>query len=544
MHPSLESSPTTANDADLLAAFAASGDDPAFAELVRRHLPLVLAVTRRRLGGSGLAEDAAQQVFIALSRRVRQLKNIPCLPAWLQRAAVLESSRLARGESRHRQRAVAAQGLHNGPAVDAGARELDSALAALPEKDRQILLLHHFEKLAYEQIARRLGITPEAAQRRGHRALEKLRGLLQRQGHSHSGEACAMWLAGGLAPATTRIPKDFVTQTAALKKTATGTLPWLPLAAVVVLGGGTWAAVEANRPPPPSPSPPPLATAPSAERSVSHRRAPKTPDDKLSPAIHEFISLAKKDPKAAWEWVKEHQEWKEFFRTAVPALADRDPAAAEGFLEILTGREVRVKVIGGIFNSRADANFDTAVAWIDSFPESYERLAIIHGNHSYINSEWLDHDYAGALKFTHSPEIRHWLIREACEKYAAVNEPEIEALGRRLQGDDRRQALGWAASLLLQRDDPRGYELLDEVKPDDLPNGDELAKRDPKALLDWAARQTDGLDRYSMMFGIWNCWGQRDAAAAAAWGLEYNRRSKDRPFSPFDPAVERLMKQP
>jgi hypothetical protein len=94
----------TSSDAELLARFAASADDPAFAELVRRYLPLVLAVTRRRLGGSSLAEDAAQQVFIALSRRICTVRTIPCLAAWLQKAAVYEAANLARTEQRHRRR--------------------------------------------------------------------------------------------------------------------------------------------------------------------------------------------------------------------------------------------------------------------------------------------------------------------------------------------------------------------------------------------------------------------------------------------------------
>lgn len=546
MQSSLESAPTTASDAELLAAFAASGDDPAFAELVRRHLPLVLAVTRRRLGGSGLAEDAAQQVFIALSRRVRQLKGIPCLPAWLQRAAVLESTRLARGESRHRlrnQQAGHPQGESGGGTQEG---KLDSALASLPERDRQVLLLHHFEKLAYDQVARRLGISAEAAQRRGHRALEKLRALFLRQGVSRDEAACVLWLGAGLAPAGTGIPKGFVEKTAALKKSASFAVPWLPLAAVVVLGGGTWALVQANKP---APVPLPVAAATSTpERPAPRKRTPLKADSELSDELREFISLAKRDSAQAGAWVKEREDWTKFIGDAMPILDERDPAAAERFLAVLESQEARMETITAIFDARAKDHFDAAVAWIDGFAKPFERLAIQSSMSSYINTESLEHDYRGALKFTRTPEVRQWLIREACEKYAAIDETGIEAMAATLQGDDRRVALGWAASLLLQRGNPRAFELLDEAKPDGsmLPDPQEIARRDPQAVIEWILRQGDDDKRHELARSIWRYWGQRDAVAAATWGSEQNAKTKDRRlhFRAVDATVSRLMKEP
>ncbi len=546
MQSSLEPPRTTASDAELLAAFAASGDDPAFAELVKRHLPLVLAVTRRRLGGSGLAEDAAQQVFIALSRRVRQLKGIPCLPAWLQRAAVLESTRLARGESRHRlrnQQAGHPQGENGGGAQEG---ELDHALASLPERDRQVLLLHHFEKLAYDQVARRLGITAEAAQRRGHRALEKLRALFLRQGVSRDEAACVLWLGAGLAPAGTAIPKGFVEKTASLKKAASAAVPWLPLAAAVVLGGGTWAVVQASKPAP-APVPTPVAAASPAERPAPRKRAPLKPDSELSDELREFISLAKRDSTQAWTWVKERKDWKKFIEQAMPFLDERDPAVAERFLAALESREARMETITAIFDSRAKDNFETAIAWVDGFAQPFERQAIQFSRSVYVNSETLDHDYRGALKFTRSPEVRRWLIREACEKYAAIDESGIEAMAATLTGDDRRVALGWAASLLLQRGDPRAFELLDEAKPDPsmLPDPAEIAKRDPQAVIEWILRQGDNPERHEMARQIWRYWGDRDAVAAATWGTARNAKTDDirRQFHAVDATVNRLMKE-
>jgi RNA polymerase sigma factor (sigma-70 family) len=208
--------PLTSEDSELVARFTARGDEKAFTEIVRRHLPLVLAVTRRRLGGSGLAEDAAQQVFIALFRRLKQQREISCLAAWLQKAAVYEAANLARKEDRHRRRVGQAHDLQEANEPANQGRQLDQALASLPERDRQILLLHHFEKLSFAKVATRLGITEAAAQRRGHRALEKLGKFLR----SRDSNACSMWLAASFAPAETPVSSDLVAKVAAVKNVA------------------------------------------------------------------------------------------------------------------------------------------------------------------------------------------------------------------------------------------------------------------------------------------------------------------------------------
>src|SRR4051812_42241454 len=130
MHISRKISPASSIDADLIAHFRSTGDDAAFSEIVRRHLPLVMAVTRRRLGNTGLAEDASQQVFIALFRVLRKQAELPCLAAWLQKAAVYEASNLARRETRHRRRVEHAGDLWTGTESPRCDVRLDEALAS------------------------------------------------------------------------------------------------------------------------------------------------------------------------------------------------------------------------------------------------------------------------------------------------------------------------------------------------------------------------------------------------------------------------------
>ena len=71
-------------DSKLLIAYHRNGSQPAFAELVQRHLPLVYASARRRLPEEpGLAADVCQKVFATLAQHAGRLQAHPCLDAWL-----------------------------------------------------------------------------------------------------------------------------------------------------------------------------------------------------------------------------------------------------------------------------------------------------------------------------------------------------------------------------------------------------------------------------------------------------------------------------
>ena len=77
-----------ATDGDLVRRYAATRDHNAFAELVRRHGPMVLAVCRRALHPDvHTADDAFQAAFLVLATKAAAVHPPERVGAWLHGVA-------------------------------------------------------------------------------------------------------------------------------------------------------------------------------------------------------------------------------------------------------------------------------------------------------------------------------------------------------------------------------------------------------------------------------------------------------------------------
>lgn len=167
-------------DEALLVLFA-NGDPEAARTLTLRLAPMALRVAARMLGERAEAEDVAQEAMLRLWRVATDWRQGEAkVSTWLYRV----TANLCTDRLRRRGRTVALEAVaepeDGQPGAVAGLIEadralaLETALAALPDRQRQAVVLRHLEGLGNPEIAEIMEIGIEAVESltaRGKRAL-------------------------------------------------------------------------------------------------------------------------------------------------------------------------------------------------------------------------------------------------------------------------------------------------------------------------------------------------------------------------------------
>lgn len=180
------------DDAALMAQVA-HGDTVAFERLVERHQSLVIGTVGRMLGHNSDVEDVAQQVFIRVWKGAPRYRPTAKFTTWL----LTITRNLVFNEARRRKR-------HPGDTLDVKGEEtlalteparrvpdeelleaeleraIESAISALPEKQRMAVILRRYESKSYEEIGGVLGLTVPAVKSLLFRARTELRATLKR----------------------------------------------------------------------------------------------------------------------------------------------------------------------------------------------------------------------------------------------------------------------------------------------------------------------------------------------------------------------------
>src|SRR6185312_8490281 len=113
----------------LLDHFILRQDEVAFAELVRRHGPMVLTACRHVLRHEQDAEDAFQATFLVLARKAGSIRKARSLACWLHGVAHHTAMSARRSANRRRNHEGEAQHMRQDkPSGDLALRELRAVL--------------------------------------------------------------------------------------------------------------------------------------------------------------------------------------------------------------------------------------------------------------------------------------------------------------------------------------------------------------------------------------------------------------------------------
>lgn len=168
---------------EALMARVARGDEAAFRELSRRHLPVLLGLARRILGNTADAEDVAQEAMLRVWTNAPRWQPLALFRTWLTRVAVnlcLDRKRRARWVDLDAAGDIAdpAPGADELSGQDERDRMVAAAIDKLPDRQRSAIVLTYSEGMSNAQVAEILDTSVSAVETLLVRGKQNLRRAL------------------------------------------------------------------------------------------------------------------------------------------------------------------------------------------------------------------------------------------------------------------------------------------------------------------------------------------------------------------------------
>ena len=212
-------------DLTLLRRYAETGCERSFARLTERYARMVYAVAKQRLGTRELAEEVAQNVFVALARKASKLRKHEYLGPWLHRATLLECAAAYRSEQRRIRRLEKLATMKEIDSQTPGTDSpwlplLDEAVGKLKDSEQDLVFQRFFQGMNFAEIGDRCGISEATGRKRMSRILKKLSGFMAKRGVSASAVALGSAMTGHWAKAAPAGLAQSLSQTAVSGATA------------------------------------------------------------------------------------------------------------------------------------------------------------------------------------------------------------------------------------------------------------------------------------------------------------------------------------
>ena len=164
---------------------AAASPELILTRLVENYQMPLMHICYMILHDEALAEDAVQETFLKAYKALDQFRGESSEKTWLFRIGVNVCRDMRRGRwFRYVDRRVTPEALPIPATAQEDYADLAQAILLLPDKYKEVILLHYYQNMTLREIAQTLGLAPSSVTNRMKKAHARLKDLLER-GESH-----------------------------------------------------------------------------------------------------------------------------------------------------------------------------------------------------------------------------------------------------------------------------------------------------------------------------------------------------------------------
>ncbi len=161
------------------------GDDDCFESLIRLIASDVVSLAYYYVGNTEDAKDVAQDVFVKLYKKLGGFRRQASVSTWIYRIVANSSIDFLRSKKRT---VALEEGIIQSPQAEEDIRSqvegedtkgvVREAIDKLPSRQREVIVLKHFEGLKIRQISKVLGCSESSVKTHLFRGLENLKRII------------------------------------------------------------------------------------------------------------------------------------------------------------------------------------------------------------------------------------------------------------------------------------------------------------------------------------------------------------------------------